>query len=322
MTYETFLSLILNETQNLAGKDVSVSVQKTVKNNGVFLDSLSIRKAGSSIAPAICLDPYYEEAESGTPMEAIARQILELAAQQSMFPPRLDSWLRDFSQVKTQIAFRLVSVRENETLLSSVPHVPFLDLALIFYVIVEQQRDGQTTLLIHHEHAKLWNTDASELYQLACSNTPLLLPAKITPLEQIIASLSPDIPMFQTDEITPAGLNQEEGAFPLHVLTNSAGLNGAACILYPRILKNFAELVKDDVYILPSSIHEVLLTPVSSSPSVQELNQIVSEINELDVPAEDRLSNHVYCYSPLEDQIFIPSCPSSASASSGIWNPQ
>lgn len=128
--------------------------------------------------------------------------------------------------------------------------------------------------------------------------------------------------MFQTDEITPAGLNQEEGAFPLHVLTNSAGLHGAACILYPRILKNFAELVKDDVYILPSSIHEVLLTPVSSSPSVQELNQIVSEINELDVPAEDRLSNHVYCYSPLEDQIFIPSCPSSASASSGIWNPQ
>ena len=56
--------------------------------------------------------------------------------------------------------------------------------------------------------------------------------------------------------------------------------------------------------------------------NVQELNQIVSEINELDVPAEDRLSNHVYCYSPLEDQIFIPSCPSSASASSGIWNPQ
>lgn len=38
MTYETFLSLILNRTQNLAGKDVSVSVQKTVKNNGVFLD--------------------------------------------------------------------------------------------------------------------------------------------------------------------------------------------------------------------------------------------------------------------------------------------
>ena len=237
MTYETFLSLILNETQNLAGKDVSVSVQKTVKNNGVFLDSLSIRKASSSIAPAICLDPYYEEAESGTPMEAIARQILELAAQQSMFPPRLDSWLRDFSQVKTQIAFRLVSARENETLLSSVPHVPFLDLALIFYVIVEQQRDGQTTLLIHHEHAKLWNTDAGGLYQLACSNTPLLLPAKITPLEQIIASLSPDIPMFQIDEITPAGLNQEEGAFPLHVLTNSAGLHGAACILYPRDLK-------------------------------------------------------------------------------------
>lgn len=322
MTYETFLSLILNETQKLAGNDVFVSVQKTVKNNGVSLDSLSIRRAGSSVAPAICLDPYYEEAESGAPMEAIARQILELAAKQGMFPPKLDSWICDFSQVKSQIAFRLVSAVENETLLSSVPYVPFLDLALIFYVIVQQQRDGQTTVLIHHEHAKMWGTDARQLYQLACSNTPLLLPAEITPLEQIIASLSPDISTFQTDKITSSDLNQEEGSFSLHVLTNSAGLNGAACILYPQILKNFAELVKDDIYILPSSIHEVLLTPVSSSPSVQELNQIVTEINELDVPEKDRLSNHIYCYSPLEDQIFIPFCPSSASASGGIWNPQ
>lgn len=87
MTYETFLSLILNETQNLAGKDVSVSVQKTVKNNGVFLDSLSIRKAGSSIAPAICLDPYYEEAESGTPMEQLPGRFWSWQLSRACFRP-------------------------------------------------------------------------------------------------------------------------------------------------------------------------------------------------------------------------------------------
>ena len=184
MTYEAFLSFILNETQKQAGKDFSVSIQKTVKNNGISLDSLSVRRSDSPIASAVRLDPYYEEAESGTPIEEIARQILELSARQSAFPPKLDSWIYDFSQVKTKIAFRLISAKENQALLPSVPHVPFLDLALIFYVIAEQQRDGQMTILIHHEHAKLWGTDASELYQLACSNTPLLLPPKITPLEQ------------------------------------------------------------------------------------------------------------------------------------------
>lgn len=322
MTYEAFLSAILSETQKQAGEQFFISLQKTVKNNGVSLDSLSIRSSHSAIAPAVRLDPYYEEAETGTPIKTIAEKILELSACQNALPPDLDSWIHDFSQVKTQIVFRLISADENAVLLSSVPYVPFLDLALIFYVIVKQQTDGQMTMLIHHEHAQLWQTDTSELYQLAYSNTPLLLPAKITPLEQVISSISPGFPVYQTDKASFDGLDQEAGAFPLHVLTNSAGLNGAACILYPQILKNFAELVKDDIYILPSSIHEVLLSPVSSSPSVQELNQIVSEVNELDVPAEDRLSNHIYCYSPLQDRLFIPSLSSSASASGGIWNLQ
>lgn len=321
MTYKAFLSSILKETQKQAGKAFFVSIQKTITNNGTALDTLSIRRADSSIASAIRLDPCYEEAEEGTSIETIAQKILELSAQQNALPPDLDSWIYDFSQVKTCIAFRLVSAVENEFLLSSVPHVPFLDLALVFYVIVEQQKGGQMTILVHHEHTKLWHTNARELYQLSCSNTPLLLPPKITPLEQVISSISPDIPVFQADGTVPDSLNPEK-TFPLHVLTNTSGLNGSVCILYPQILKNFAELVKDDLYILPSSIHEVLLSPVSSSPSVQELNQIVSEVNELDVPAEDRLADHIYCYSAMEDQIFIPSCPSSASASGGIWNPQ
>ncbi len=322
MTYETFLSSILQETRKQAGALFSVSIQKTVKNNGIVLDCLSIRQTDSSIAPSVSLTPFYEEAKAGVPIETIAGRILELASRQSAFPSGLDSWIYDFSQVKTHIAFRLISAKENEALLSSVPHTAFLDLALIFYVIVDQKKDGHMTILIHHEHAKLWHTDARELYQLASFNTPLLLPPKITPLDQVIASFSPDLPLFQTKDTGSRESEPEQGTFPLHVLTNTAGLNGAACILYPQILKNFAEPAKDDLYILPSSIHEVLLSPVSSSPSVQELNQIVTEVNEFEVPTEERLSDHVYYYSALKDQIFIPSCPSSASASGGRWNPQ
>lgn len=311
MTYEAFLSSILKETQKQAGDLFSVSIQKTVKNNGIVLDSLSIRKTDSSIAPAISLAPFYEEAEAGVSLDIIAGKILDLASRQNTLPAELNSWIYDFSQSKSHVAFRLISSQKNEALLSSVPHTLFLDLALIFYVIIEQKTGEQMTVLIHHEHEKLWHTDANELYHLACYNTPRLLPPKITPLNQLIASMSPELPLIPEDD-----------AFPLHVLTNTAGLNGAACILYPQILKNFAELVKDDLYILPSSIHEVLLSPVSSSPSALELNQIVTEVNEFDVLPEDRLSDHVYFYSAQKEQITIPSCPSSVSASGGIWNPQ
>ena len=48
---------------------------------------------------------------------------------------------------------------------------------------------------------------------------------------------------------------------PFYVLTNIQGINGAVCLLYPQVLKNFAEEAGRDIIILPSSIHEVLLLP-------------------------------------------------------------
>ena len=52
--------------------------------------------------------------------------------------------------------------------------------------------------------------------------------------------------------------------FPMYVLSNHTKLNGSACILYQDLLKNFAEHLRSDLYILPSSIHEVLIIPVNS----------------------------------------------------------
>ena len=42
-------------------------------------------------------------------------------------------------------------------------------------------------------------------------------------------------------------------------LTNTEKLYGASAILYPNILSYFAKRLKADLYLLPSSIHEVLL---------------------------------------------------------------
>ena len=110
----------------------------------------------------------------------------------------------------------------------------------------------------------------------------------------------------------------------LYVLTNSRGINGAACILYPRVLKEFAESLGEDLIILPSSIHEVLLTPSSVSLPPEELNEMVQAINQSDVPAEDRLSDHIYYFSRIQGCLYLP--PSSTttlySGADGTVNPQ
>ena len=67
-------------------------------------------------------------------------------------------------------------------------------------------------------------------------------------------------------------------------------------MLYPRVLKEFAESLGEDLIILPSSIHEVLLTPSNVSLPPEELNEMVQAINQSDVPAEERLSDHIYYF--------------------------
>lgn len=90
------------------------------------------------------------------------------------------------------------------------------------------------------------------------------------------------------------------------MLTNQKGLAGDGCILYPGILKDFADRTNNDVVILPSSIHEVLLLDLSEPVHFSELNKMIQMINRAEVPREDRLSNHVYLYSRTSDRITIP----------------
>ena len=94
---------------------------------------------------------------------------------------------------------------------------------------------------------------------------------------------------------------------PFYVLTNTSGVNGAVCMLYPNVLKHFSEGIEQDVVILPSSIHEVLLLADEEGISYDELSQMVAQINTSEVLPQDRLSNQVYRYSRKSDSIEVVS---------------
>lgn len=82
----------------------------------------------------------------------------------------------------------------------------------------------------------------------------------------------------------------------MFVLTNSLRSLGAACILYENVLFHIGNFLKENYYILPSSIHEVIIIPESQCPDEDTLNSMILEINETQVEIEDVLSDHVYYY--------------------------
>ena len=86
---------------------------------------------------------------------------------------------------------------------------------------------------------------------------------------------------------------------PLLVLTNESKYGGAACMLYEGLLRDLSAEIRSDLFIIPSSIHEVLLLPDEGEFSEEELSALVCEINAHFINPSEILSDHVYRFKHL-----------------------
>ena len=90
----------------------------------------------------------------------------------------------------------------------------------------------------------------------------------------------------------------------LFVLTNNQKLNGAAALLDEKMMEQIAERVGNDFYILPSSVHEVLIVPKEAGMDFKDLEAMVQEVNATQVAPQDKLSDHVYQYDIETREVF------------------
>lgn len=307
MVYETFLNLVTSRLQQEIGDGTELFIRKIPKNNGIILDALCIRTGDEASSPAIYLNSYFEQYEQGMPMDAIIQDILALYRTTALPDSILSAEFSNLEHFRPKIMFKLIHAATNRELLKTIPHIPYLDLAVIFYLHLEHSVNGLLTAVIHKDHMELWGLNTRELWQIALANTPKTFPAEIRSMTELMKEIAQENLGEQYDEETLDTLLEEEEVAPLYVLTNTSGLNGAGCMLYRNILKDFADSIGSDLIILPSSIHEVLLTPYTPEASFDNLSEMVTAINQHEVPAEDQLSNQVYLYTRSDDHIRIVS---------------
>ena len=302
MVYEAFLNTLKEEAAQALGEGYTLSLRKIQKNNGLLLDGLCISRAGSPVAPAIYLNACYEQYLRGRPMEHILREILNLYREHEASPGLDCTDLLNFEAMQARIFFRLINREANASMLESMPHLPWLDLALVFCLCLKEDDSGLMTACIYHDHLEAWSISQEGLRLLAIKNTPPHFPPVITNMSCFPENDTPSGPgpLKRRQSTVPAS--------PLYVLTNTSGIHGPSCMLYPQVLKNFAEGVERDLIILPSSIHEVLLLPKEEYVSCQEMSRLVECVNQTEVPSQDRLSNQVYLYSREKDSVLLGSC--------------
>ena len=290
MNYPEFKQHIVSAIQEALGRDVQVTIQDIVKNNDTHLDGLTVLSTQYNLSPTIYLDYYFRKYEKGVSLPEIEQEILSVY--QATCPcASIDiSFFTDYDKVKSRIVFKLVNYERNRDLLATIPHFRFLDLAIVFNCLLESHSGGSATILIHNHHLGYWEITRDDLYALAVHNTPLLLKYDLRNMTDVLKELLCDEESLQTPP-------EVENVCPMYMLSNQNKLNGSVCILYQDLLKDFSERLGCDLYILPSSVHEVLILPAQNDTSCQSLSEMVKEINSSQLSREEILSDHVYYYS-------------------------
>lgn len=296
MNYQQFIEEVERRVkEKIKGNEtITVYIHTAVKNNGKERKGITVSEKGIHISPTIYLEEYFQQFQEGKPIEKIVEKILQFYEEVKCSHPCEESLLQNYEELKGKFACKLIHRGKNEKLLNDIPYVPWMDLAIVVFVLLEVSPYGTATVLVRKEHLEIWGLTEAQLFDEAKKNTPILLPYQFCPMRKLLREICP----YAVDE----GEEEEES---LYVLSNKLRSFGAASILYEGILEKVGQKLGENYYILPSSIHEVIVVPESKSPVKQDLEEMVREINETQVEEEEVLSDRVYYFSRKENRLFL-----------------
>lgn len=292
MCYDEFVTRVMDGLNGRLGEGRTVRIKEIRKNNGAVLTGVCMEQEKGA-SPVTYLEPLYQKfKETGGTDEALEAVLRKLEEIFQIGPKpdllQMTERLTDSDWVKERVIFKLIGQKGNEALLREVPHVLYLDLAIVFEVYVAEKEGDAYTALIKNQSLAAWGIQQGELYELAKKNTPVLQP-------KVFSGLLPFIIGQTSGDTLPDDF--------LYILTNRSGIHGAAALLYDGVLGEIAEELEADLIVIPSSIHEVLITRCLPGMEPGNLGELVRDINVSQVEREDWLSDHVYVYIRKEGQL-------------------
>lgn len=289
---ETFKVIIYDYLKNYLSEDMyDITIKPHQEANGFMKTGLFINnRLSSNVAPIILLDNFMDDYNNGTTIDTIIKQIIVIHNKHNYITSNITiPDYSDFESIKDHIILKIVGEQYDSEITEVAPYIKIYDdLLIIFSVLTYCDQDLVQSYLISNKIFQSWSIDITSLYQIALANTMKYFPIKINKLSDIESILN-DTPYSIMDEPT------------MYALTNPMNLNGAASMLYPNIIRDYAERIGMSILILPSSKHEVIVIP--KFIGIPEAISMVRDVNQT-LKLEDLLSDSVYMYD-LEKQLIV-----------------
>jgi len=228
--------------------------------------------------PIFYIQDLYEMYMEGTEIRKIFRMVAEYI--NAPLPPQEQKMLEyDKKQLQDHVIFQLINRDCNRELLKTLPFRPFLNLAVIYRVLMVDENREVSSMLVTKDLMKEWNMKEKNLFQMAWDQTPEILPFLLK----------------NTGRIFQSGIIMKENEGRMYILSNESMYLGAVAMLYPDVLDMAAERMGGSFSILPGSLHELYL--LKETPEEAAGWKYVLEMANRELVAEaDYLSDNIYFY--------------------------
>lgn len=260
------------------------------KMQGQSYTALTVVPADKNIGMNINVDAMYEQMQYGASYQNVLSHALSQATAFVQDSPQFDvESLTDYEQTRTKLFVEVVGAERNAAMLNKLPHTQVEDMAIVYRIQVAEKDGEIASTPVSSQLMDAMGVTAEELHQDALANSAMLRPAKVQRLSELLAEM-----MGVPAEVT------ERSAPPLIVVTTEDKIKGACAMFYPEMMNQLAKEAGGDFFILPSSVHEVLVMPDNGEMSVEELKDMVASINGDVVEPVDVLTDQVYHYDAKE----------------------
>ena len=296
MDYENFKEQFIEQLQKdlyEKGIEARVDAKSVEKLNNEGYDAVTVTPTDSNIGVTLNIEAFYKAHEDGISMREVISKATETVIRGFDNQPEINiASLTDYEQMKDKLIMEVVSTEANAEMLAGVPHQEMEDMSVVYRFVIDSDETGRATILATNNLIESMGVTPEQLHEDAMRNAPELRPAVITGMSEVMAEMMG----MDYDDMVEMGMAPAVDDEQLYVATVPDKIHGAGIIAYQDFMDQAAERVGGSFYILPSSLHEVLLVPDNGQMTLPELESMVREVNATQVAPEDKLTDSVYHY--------------------------
>lgn len=297
MDYETFKQEFAEDIKEKLSQrgygEVETSFHNIKKTNQNY-EAISVVPAGGNIGVNFNIENAFGSYEHSGDYEGVLASATGAIASGLDQVPVVDvNALMDYEAMREKLSVEVISAEANKDLLEKIPHDRMEDLAVVYRFVMASNDDGRASILVNNDLIERMGVTHEQLRADALENSPEIRPAVIQGMNEVMKE------MMGPEAYEMFGIPDDTEKM-MFIATVPDKNSGAGVLAYQDFMDQAAEKIGGDFFILPSSIHEILLVPDDGQKAADELKSMVMDVNATQVSPEERLSDNVYHYDSKE----------------------